>query len=50
MLLIIQVYFSNFLRSLEMPLINCKTYLELNWIEDSAFAGDSAKFKIMDAK
>ena len=23
---------SNFWRSLEMPLINCKVYLELNWI------------------
>ena len=33
-----------------MPLINCKTCLALNWIEDSAFAGDFAKFKIMDAK
>ena len=27
-------YLSNFWRSLEMPLINCKIYLELNWIED----------------
>ena len=27
-------YLSNFWRSLEMPLINCKVYLELNWIED----------------
>ena len=27
-------YFSNFWRSLEMPLINCKVYLELNWMED----------------
>ena len=25
-------YLSNFWRSLEMPLINCKVYLELNWI------------------
>ena len=25
---------SNFWRSLEMPLMNCKIYLELNWIED----------------
>ena len=27
-------YLSNFWRSLEMPLINCKVHLELNWIED----------------
>ena len=24
-------YLSNFFRSVEMPLINCKIYLELNW-------------------
>ena len=27
-------YLSNFWRSLEMPLINGKVYLELNWIEN----------------
>ena len=27
-------YLGNFWRLLEMPLINCKVYLELNWIED----------------
>ena len=27
-------YLRNFWRSLEMPLINCKVLLELNWIED----------------
>ena len=27
-------YSSNLVRSLEMPLIKCKVYLELNWIED----------------
>ena len=45
-------YLSNFSRSLEMPLIICKIYLELNWIEDYILssAGDSAKFKITDAK
>ena len=45
-------YLSNFWRSLEMPLINCKVYLELNWIEDCILssAGDSAKFAITDAK
>ena len=34
------------------PLINCKIHLELNWIEDCILssAGDSAKFKITDAK
>ena len=35
-----------------MPLINCKVYLELNWIENCILssAGDSAKFAITDAK
>ena len=43
---------SNFWRSLEMPLINCKVYLELNWIEDCILssARNSAKFEITDAK
>ena len=27
-------YLSNFIRSLEMPLINCKIHLELNWNND----------------
>ena len=27
-------YLSNFWRSLEMPLINCKIHLELNWTKD----------------
>ena len=27
-------YLSNFCRSLEMPLINCKVHLELNWTKD----------------
>ena len=45
-------YLSNFWRSLEIPLINCKIHLELNWIEDCILssAGDSAKFKITDSK
>ena len=45
-------YLSNFWRSLEMPLINCKVYLELNWIEDYILssAGNSAKFEITAAK
>ena len=35
-----------------MSLINCELHLELNWIEDCILssAGDSAKFKVMDAK
>ena len=45
-------YLSNFWRSLEMPLINCKVYLKLNWIEDCILssARDSAKFEKTDAK
>ena len=45
-------YLINFWRPLEMPLINCKVYLELNWIENCLLssAGDSAKFAIADAK
>ena len=40
-------YLSNFRRSLEMPLINCKAHLELNWVEDCILssAGNSAKLK-----
>ena len=45
-------YLSNFWRSLEMPLINCKVYLELDWIEDCILssARDSAKFEKTDPK
>ena len=45
-------YLSNVWRSLEMPLINCKFYLELNWIEECILssAGNSAKFEITEAK
>ena len=45
-------YLSNFWRLLEMPLINCKIYLELNWIEDCILFSNetSIKFEIMDAK
>ena len=45
-------YLSNLWRSLEMPLINCKVHLELNWIEGYILssAGDSTKFEITDAK
>ena len=43
---------SNFWRSLDIPLINCKVHLELNLIEDCILssAGDSSKFEITDAK
>ena len=45
-------YLSNFWRSLEIPLVNCKIHLELNWIEDCILssAGYAAKFKITDAE
>ena len=55
-------YLSNFWRSLEMPLINCKVELLLKWIENcvlttapiganaDATGADSATFKITDAK
>ena len=55
-------YLSNFWRSLEMPLINCKVELSLNWIENcvltsaaiganaNATGADSGTFKITDAK
>ena len=45
-------YLINFWRSLEMPLINCNVYLELNRIEDCILSGDenTAKFEITDVK
>ena len=45
-------YLSNFWRSLEMPLINGKVHLELNWIENCILssAGDSSKVETTDAK
>ena len=45
-------YLSNFWGSLGMPLVNCKVYLELNWIEHCILssAGGSAKFAKTDAK
>ena len=55
-------YLRNFSRSLEMPLINCKAELSLNWIENCVLTSaaidananntgaDSATFKITDAK
>ena len=45
-------HLSNFWRSLEIPLTNCKVHLELNRIEDCILssAGNSAKLKITDVK
>ena len=44
-------YLSNFCRSLEMPLINCKIELSLNWIEKCLLrTANSAIFKITDTK
>ena len=44
-------YLSNFWRSLEMPLINCKIELSLNWIERCLLTvANTATFKIIDAK
>ena len=45
-------YLSNFWRSLEMPLINCKVEISLKWIENciSSNSGTDGTFKITDAK
>ena len=44
-------YLSNFWKSLEMPLINCKVELSLNWIERCLLnVANAANFKITDAK
>ena len=45
-------YSSNVWRTLQIPLISWKVYLELNWIEDYILpsAGNSEKFEIKDAK
>ena len=44
-------YFSNFCRSLEMPLINCKVELSLKWYERCLLtAATTATFRITDAK
>ena len=45
-------YLSNFSRSLEMPLINCKIEFSLGWYEECILsnAGTAATFKITDAK
>ena len=44
-------YLSNFRRSLEMPFINCKIHLELNWSEDCVMSTiTDTKFKITSTK
>ena len=45
-------YLSNFFRSLEMPLINCKIHLELNWTKDCVMSSvaEAAIFKITSTK
>ena len=44
-------YLSNFWRSLEMPLINCKVELSLEWYERCLLtAANTATFTITDAK
>ena len=47
-------YISNFFRSLELPLVNCKVDLGLTWTKDclisSANAGNDFLFKITDTK
>ena len=43
-------YLSNFWRSLEMPLINCKIHLELNWTKDCVILTADTTFKITNTK
>ena len=45
-------YLSNFWRSLEMPFINCKVEVSLDWYENCIFssAGTAATFAIIDTK
>ena len=45
-------YLSNFWRSLEMPLINCKIELSLRWYENCILSssGTAATFTITDTK
>ena len=44
-------YLSNFWRSLEMPLINCKIEISLKWIENCMLTtATTATFKITDSK
>ena len=45
-------YLSNFFRSLEMPLINCKIHLKLNWTKDCIMfsVAGATTFKISNTK
>ena len=44
-------YLRNFWRSLEMPLINCKIHLELNWSKDCVMSTiANTAFKITNTK
>ena len=44
-------YLSNFWRSLEMPLVNCKIHLELNWSKDRVVSTrNDTIFKITNTK
>ena len=44
-------YLSNFWRSLEMPLINCKIHLELDWTKDCTMSAIAdTTFKITNTK
>ena len=44
-------YLSNFWRYLEIPLINCKTHLELNWSKDCVMSTIAdTTFKITNTK
>ena len=44
-------YLSNFWRSLEMPLINCKIHLELNWSKNCVMSTiNGSTFKITNTK
>ena len=48
---VILKYLSNFWRSLQMPLINCKVELKLKWYERCLLtAANTATFTITDAK
>ena len=46
------IHLSNFWRSLEMPLPNCKAHLELSWTKICILssAGNFEKFQLTDAK
>ena len=45
-------YLSNVLRSLEMPVINCKLHLELNWTKNSVMSNvaTASTFQIRNTK